>query len=453
MKDIRSYLPRYVLALAVLFALPWLFLLLIPSCQVSRLAPQLLSEEEGGGVYPLNKTYKGGAIVYQREGCANCHTQVIRDPSMGSDHFRKGWGKDQGEEGKPAPTRPSRARDYLGEKFALLGQQRSGPDLSNVGYRRPEAAWHFQHLYQPRSIHNWSTMPAFRHLFEVRKIEGQPSEHALDLPIEHDVAGGYEVVPNKEARALVNYLLSLKRDSPAPSGAAEVVAKAIEVSDAVEITTHDLGGSVSREKADPVAGSGGFPAWALGACLALLASSFLFAYCSSRPSDFSAVVDNRPADGPQLSEEEKLARLGKKTFANNCNSCHVNGVGSPGLYPPLDASPYVTDSAERLIAIILHGVKGDFLYDGVTYGRAAVMPPQPIGDDKALAAVVNYVRNQWSNSSAKQVTPEQVAFVRAKYGSEKDQWVQADLDSYQDSSDFPAFALPTEEAPNSSEAQ
>jgi len=217
--------------------------------------------------------------------------------------------------------------------------------------------------------------------------------------------------------------------------------------------THDLGGSVSREKADPVASSGGFPSWAVGACLALLASSFLFAYCSSRPSDFSAVVDNRPADGPQLSEEEKLARLGKKTFANNCNSCHVNGVGSPGLYPPLDASPYVTDSAERLIAIILHGVKGDFLYDGVTYGRAAVMPPQPITDDKALAAVANYVRNQWSNSSAKQITPEQVAFVRAKYGSEKDQWVQADLDSYQDSSDFPAFALPTEEAPDPSEAQ
>lgn len=217
--------------------------------------------------------------------------------------------------------------------------------------------------------------------------------------------------------------------------------------------THELGGSVSREKADPIASSGGFPLWAVGACLALIAFSFLFAYCSSRPTDFSAVVDNRPADGPQLTEEEKLARLGKKTFANNCNSCHVNGIGSPGLYPPLDASPYVTESAERLIAIILHGVKGDFLYEGVTYGRAAVMPPQPISDDRALAAVANYVRNQWSNSSADQITPEQAAFVRAKYGSEKDQWVQADLDNYQDSPDFPAFALPAEEALDSPPAK
>lgn len=230
-KSIRSY----VLSLAVLFSLPWLFLLLIPSCQTSRLAPQLLSEEEGGGVYPLNQVYKGGALVYQREGCANCHTQIIRDPMMGSDHFRKGWGKDQGEEGKPAPTRPSRARDYLGESFALIGQQRSGPDLSNIGYRRTDPAWHYQHLYQPRALHNWSTMPAFRHLFEVRKIEGQPSKNALDLPIEYAAAEGYEVVPSKEARALVNYLLSLKRDSSAPNEVSETIAKAVEVNDTVEL--------------------------------------------------------------------------------------------------------------------------------------------------------------------------------------------------------------------------
>lgn len=216
----------------------------------------------------------------------------------------------------------------------------------------------------------------------------------------------------------------------------------------VSLTQANLSDSVGREKADPAAASGNFPSWFLGLGALIVLTSLLFAFCSTRPTDLSKVVDTRPAAGPQLTEEEKLARLGKKTFANNCNSCHVNGMGSPGLYPPLDGSPYVTESAERLIALIIKGIKGDFLYEGVTYGRAAVMPPQPISDDRAVAAVATYIRNQWSNQVGDSVSAEQVAFVRDKYANMEDQWVQADLDNFQDSADFPSVAPLEEAAPS-----
>ena len=59
-----------------------------------------------------------------------------------------------------------------------------------------------------------STMPPYKFLFEVRKINGAPSADALDLTGELAPAEGYEVVPKPEARELVAYLLSLRADVP-----------------------------------------------------------------------------------------------------------------------------------------------------------------------------------------------------------------------------------------------
>jgi len=70
------------------------------------------------------------------------------------------------------------------------------------------AAWHHRHLYHPRSVNPWSTMPSFRFLYEKRRITGEPAADALKLGGSNAAQDGWEVVPTYDARALVAYLMS-----------------------------------------------------------------------------------------------------------------------------------------------------------------------------------------------------------------------------------------------------
>jgi cytochrome c oxidase cbb3-type subunit 2 len=89
---------------------------------------------------------------------------------------------------------------------AILGSERTGPDLSNVGARQASEVWQYLHLYNPRSVVEGSVMPAFPWLFEVKAAAG-PDELVVPLPPGHAPATGV-VVPNARGRALVAYLLS-----------------------------------------------------------------------------------------------------------------------------------------------------------------------------------------------------------------------------------------------------
>jgi hypothetical protein len=71
-------------------------------------------------------------------------------------------------------------------------------------------------LYAPQAHASWSVMPGFRHLYTVQKIQGNGSANALELPRPFTAKKGFEVVPTRDAEELVNYLLSLKKDSPVP---------------------------------------------------------------------------------------------------------------------------------------------------------------------------------------------------------------------------------------------
>jgi cytochrome c oxidase cbb3-type subunit 2 len=79
-------------------------------------------------------------------------------------------------------------------------------------------------LYAPRATHDWSTMPAFKALYIERQAQGPVADKALKLTGKFALEAGYEVVPTAEAEALVDYLLSLKKDHPIPGAAAAVVA-------------------------------------------------------------------------------------------------------------------------------------------------------------------------------------------------------------------------------------
>lgn len=113
----------------------------------------------------------------------------------------RAWGK-----------RRSVAADYGFDYPVQIGGLRAGPDLANVGARLPDAAWHLRHLYAPQIIEG-STMPAYRFLFETRKIGGRPSPDALELPPGYAPEAGYEIVPTEAAHKLVSYLLNLRRDA------------------------------------------------------------------------------------------------------------------------------------------------------------------------------------------------------------------------------------------------
>jgi cytochrome c oxidase cbb3-type subunit 2 len=73
------------------------------------------------------------------------------------------------------------------------------------------AAWHHIHLYAPRSVLAGSTsdMPAFKFLYEKRRITGERSADALKLTGADAPEEGWEIVPSYDAKCLVAYLMSL----------------------------------------------------------------------------------------------------------------------------------------------------------------------------------------------------------------------------------------------------
>ena len=76
------------------------------------------------------------------------------------------------------------------------------------------AAWHHVHLYAPRSINLDSNMPAYRFLYEKRRIAGERSADALQLSGFDAPPEGWEVVPSYDAKCLVAYLMGLNQSHP-----------------------------------------------------------------------------------------------------------------------------------------------------------------------------------------------------------------------------------------------
>jgi len=146
---------------------------------------------------PRDAEAERGRQVYMREGCGFCHTQFVRDLAMDRPYGR-----------------PSRASDYVGENPPMLGTQRTGPDLADVGTRQPSEAWHLIHLYDPRAVVPQSVMPGYRWYF-VEKEQSAPGDLVAPVPAGHAPAGKV-IVAGPEARALVRYLVSLKQAKGSP---------------------------------------------------------------------------------------------------------------------------------------------------------------------------------------------------------------------------------------------
>ncbi len=77
------------------------------------------------------------------------------------------------------------------------------------------AAWHHRHLYNPRSIAEDSNMPAYRFLYEKRRISGKASPDAINFAGDREEPEtDWEIIPSYDAKCLVAYLMSLNQSHP-----------------------------------------------------------------------------------------------------------------------------------------------------------------------------------------------------------------------------------------------
>ena len=88
---------------------------------------------------------------------------------------------------------------------------------------------------------------------------------------------------------------------------------------------------------------------------------------------------------------------GKQVYEANCMSCHQEqGEGIAGAFPALAKSGNLTDK-NKLVKIILQGMRGPITAKGVKYdGEMASVSLT----DKETADVINYIRNSWGNKAA-----------------------------------------------------
>ena len=100
-------------------------------------------------VKPYTPLELHGRDVYIREGCVNCHSQMIRPFRSETERY--------GEY--------SKAGEFVYDHPHLWGSKRTGPDLQRVGAKYSNA-WHFNHMYDPQTMSPGSIMPAYDWLVE-----------------------------------------------------------------------------------------------------------------------------------------------------------------------------------------------------------------------------------------------------------------------------------------------
>ncbi|MGJ8696325.1 MAG: hypothetical protein ACSHYF_08395 [Verrucomicrobiaceae bacterium] len=222
----------FIFGLLASFGLPWLLAIVVPFSHMRSLEPVKYEGKDvdgGEGEYLPKRDgrIKEGSEIYGAEGCYYCHSQLIRPTYAGSDVWRDDWAGLEKTPDHPDTRRETIESDYNDELIAHVGVMRVGHDLSNLG-RRLEAnlkggdltpeTWLYLHLYNPRGVQPYrqgsqdleanSVCPSKPGLFSEVAVNLGGGQ-ALPLNTGGDVA----VVPTDRARALVSYLLSLKKDT------------------------------------------------------------------------------------------------------------------------------------------------------------------------------------------------------------------------------------------------
>ncbi len=148
------------------------------------------------GLMPYTALQLAGRDIYEREGCYNCHSQMIRP--FRAETLRYGHYSVAGE--------------FVYDHPFQWGSKRTGPDLHRVGGKYSDE-WHRIHLTNPRDLVPESIMPAYPWLEKTPvDAESMPSHmralRRVGVPYtDADIAGAAEEVKGKtELDAMIAYL-------------------------------------------------------------------------------------------------------------------------------------------------------------------------------------------------------------------------------------------------------
>ena len=215
--------PMVLTVLAVLAVSIGGLVEIVPTALVKSNIPTISS------VKPYTPLELEGRDLYIREGCNNCHSQMIRPFRSETERY--------GEY--------SKAGEFVYDHPFLWGSKRTGPDLARAGgskLRKPNS-WHYNHMLDPRTMSPGSIMPPYPWLIEqeldvslvadkinamrtlgVPYPEGYEEQALADLSIQAteiaaDLAqGGIEVGADREIIALIAYLQRLGTDIEKDAG-------------------------------------------------------------------------------------------------------------------------------------------------------------------------------------------------------------------------------------------
>ena len=189
---------------------------IIPTFLIRSNVPTIAS------VKPYTPLELAGRDLYIREGCFNCHSQMVRPFRHETERF--------GEYSKPGES--------VYDHPFLWGSRRIGPDLAREGGKFPDL-WHVRHMNDPQSITAKSIMPPYSHMLtrpldfdgiqrrvDVMAMLGVPYGDAVNAGVAAQLAhaqaatiaqgieaqGGPAGLADKEITALVAYLQRLGRD-------------------------------------------------------------------------------------------------------------------------------------------------------------------------------------------------------------------------------------------------
>lgn len=256
------------------------FIALIPAKQMNDAQPL-------PGMKDLTAQERKGLEVFVSENCMACHTQQVRSIEMD-----KMWGN--------RPSIPSdyyytkKRMDFWRQSPSLLGSERTGPDLTNIGKRQTSVDWHMLHLFNPRLVVKESVMPSYIWLFnEKDSLTISGDDIVLNVPDSYLKDKKNKVVASTKAKNLVAFLLSLKQ---------------VDITDGSNVEFIPA----LAKKDGKSSGDGG---------------------------DSSGGLD------------------GADLYMQTCSQCHqADGKGLPGAFPPLAGSATVNDGDYRKMAsIILNG--------------------------------------------------------------------------------------------------
>jgi cytochrome c oxidase cbb3-type subunit I/II len=192
---------------------------IVPTFLVKSNVPTITS------VKPYTPLELEGRDLYIREGCVNCHSQMIRPFRDETERYGD----------------YSKAGEFVYDHPFLWGSKRTGPDLHREGGRMPDA-WHYHHMLDPTSMSPGSIMPRYPWLIsddlDTGLLEGKiEAMRTLGVPYPADLdaraalelqaaqisgslaEAGIACAPEKEIIALIAYLQRLGTDIHAESTA------------------------------------------------------------------------------------------------------------------------------------------------------------------------------------------------------------------------------------------